>query len=132
MTRLDFNVWETATSAHVPVFAGNHPLVQARLAVSNGDDDAVARYCDQEVLPALTADPDVVAATRLHPSSHPAVAWIGTAPSALVLVQVAGERRARELATGDGPLQAVAGFRGVSELELTAYRQLLYHAPFRT
>jgi hypothetical protein len=131
MARLDFNVWETAASGHVPVLVGNHPLVQVRFEASGGDADAVARYCDDELLPGLAGDADVLAVTRLRPSSHPAVEWIGTWPSALVLIQVAGERRARELATGDGLLRALADVGGVSEPEVSAYRQLLYHAPFR-
>lgn len=131
MTHSDFNVWETAGSAHVPVLAGNHPLVQARFDLRGGDDvEAVIRYCDQELLPELAADPDVVAVTRLRPSADPAVAWIGIRPAAFLIAQVAGERRARELAGGDGPLPRLADRPAVSALEVSAYRQLLYHAPF--
>jgi hypothetical protein len=131
MTHSDFNVWETGGSAHVPVLAGNHPLVQARFDVSGGNDgEAVVRYCDEELLPELAADHDVVAVTRLRPSVHPAVAWIATRPSTFVLAQLAGERAARQLAGGESPLRRLADRPAVSALEISAYRQLLYHAPF--
>jgi hypothetical protein len=130
MTRSDFNVWETAASHHAPVLAGNHPVVHARFDASDHDEDAVVRYCDEELLPALATDPDVVAATRLRPSADPAVAWIATQPSAFVLVQVSGERTALELTGGESPLRRLSDRPGVSALEVSAYRQLLYHAPF--
>lgn len=130
MTHSDFNVWETAGSQHVPVLSGNYPVVQARFDVS-GDDhgEAVFRYCDEELLPELATDPDVVAVTRLRPSAHPAVAWIGTRPSGFILAQTVGEGSAHQLAA-ESPLRRLTERPAVSALEISAYRQLLYHAPF--
>lgn len=130
MTHSDFNIWETAGSQHVPVLSGNYPVVQARFDVSADDDgEGVFRHCDEELLPKLATDPDVVAVTRLRPSTHPAVAWIGTPPSGFVLAQAAGEGAARRLAR-ESALHRLADRPAVSALEISAYRQLLYHAPF--
>ena len=132
MSHSDFNVWETAHPAEWPVLAGDYPLVQARFDASGHDGDAVLSYCDDELLPVLAEDADVVVVSRLRPASHKAVTWIGARPSAFLLAQVADEQSARRLVGSASPLQQLAGRAGVSDLEVSAYRQLLFHAPFGT
>ncbi len=130
MSHSDFNVWETAHSTDRPVLAGNHPLVQARFDTHGRDGNAVIDYCDDELLPVLADDPDVVAVSRLRPATHESVAWIGARPSAFLLAQVADEQSARRLVGSASPLRQLADRAGVSDLEVSSYRQLLFHAPF--
>lgn len=132
MNHSDFNVWETARSAEGPVLAGDYPLVQARFDMSSHDGDGVIGYCDDELLPVLAEDPDVVAVSRLRPATDEAVAWIGARPSAFLLAQVTDEQSARRLVGSASPLRQLADRGGVSDLEVSSYRQLLFHAPFGT
>jgi hypothetical protein len=126
MSHSDFNVWESAQAGEGPVLAGNYPLLQARFETESDD---VIRYCDEALLPALDDDPDVVGVSRLRPATDTSVAWIGARPSAFLLAQVADEDAALRLT---GMLQQLSGRAGLSDLEVSAYRQLLFYAPFGT
>ena len=130
MNRCDFNVW-AAAGRQEPFLVDNYPVVQARVDTS-GDrhSGAVIDWYDQVVLPEIATEPDVVAVTRLEPSGHPAVAWIQTQPDALILVQVTDDEAARRLAGADA-VRRLADRPEVAALEITPYRQLLFHAPFR-
>lgn len=109
----------TAAAGTARFLRGNHPVALIRIAGGGGSSSWEA------VVNRLGKSCEVVSAVRLDLHDHPSTRWLNSEPDQLVLVELLGS---------DG-LSALPSLRealdGAPGHQLTTYRQIAWHVPFR-
>jgi hypothetical protein len=130
-------LYEPLGEAGGPLLHGDHPLVLARMDVEEQYALEVPRIWQEYWLPRLAEDGDVCHASLVHAAVDERVAWLGTAPAWLVVIEAAGASAAAGLrdrmAGPRGLLQRfvpAAGEPPEDAVQATAYRPIARHWPF--
>ncbi|MBO0663188.1 hypothetical protein LQ948_11135 [Jiella sp. MQZ9-1] len=128
MSHCRTNLYQAPNDLSLPLLRSAPAIVTVRMDCRDGPAALAAIGAALNAF--VSTELDVLGVRLLQAASDPAMAWLGTTPNALLIVECAGSRSAREIALRTGPaadlLDALAA-QATARPQAVAYERIADH-----